>query len=91
MMRSVEISEETYRRLEVLAQARGISVEQALDELVRQGEVLPEAAAIEQLRASGFLVKKSAPSAERTPEDFQPVSLQPGGKPVSQILIEERR
>ena len=91
MMRTVEISEETYRRLEALAQARGISVEQALDELVRQVEASIEAAAMEHLRATGFFVNWPTPSTERAREDFQPIELKPGSKTASEIIIEDRR
>jgi hypothetical protein len=38
MMRTVEISEDTYHRLESLAQARGISVEETLEFIIREAE-----------------------------------------------------
>jgi hypothetical protein len=91
MTPTVEINEDTYRRLETLAQLRGTSVEDFVEQLVRQQGILSEPAVIDQLQAAGFFINEPPPQDEIPVRDFQPVDLQPGGKPVSQILIEERR
>jgi hypothetical protein len=84
---TIKISQETYERLEAQARARGESIERFLDYLVQEFDKLRERAFIERLRAKGMIV--SFPPSEITvPPDFEPVPVK--GKPVSEIIIEDR-
>jgi hypothetical protein len=83
----IEISQETYDRLDAQARTRGESIERFLDYLVQEFDKLRERLFIEHLRAKGMIVS-FPPSKITVPPDFEPVPVK--GKPVSEIIIEDR-
>lgn len=88
MSKTISIPDEVYARLEQQARARGSTLPQIIAELVQEAEKAPLAVALERMRAKGILLV--APwSAQPTPTDFKPIAVQ--GKPLSEVIIEERR
>ena len=88
MSRTIEIPDEVYVQLERQASMRGVSLPQIIAELVQADEKARMAVAIERLRTKGVLLTPSS-SAQPTPTDFAPLQVQ--GKPLSEVIIEERR
>ena len=88
MSRTIEIPDEVYAQLEQQASRRGVTLPQIIVELVLADEQARMAAAIERLRTKGVLLTPSS-SAPPTPPDFAPLQVQ--GKPLSEVIIEERR
>lgn len=88
MQITVELSPVTYENLHRQAQAKGLSVAEVAEQLLEEAEANRRAAAFEQMRAEGlFLPKKPLPPGELLP--FKPIEVR--GKPVSEVIIEERR
>ena len=88
MNRTIEIPDEVYAQLEQQASRRGVTLPQIIAELVQADEQGRMAAAIERLRMKGLLLTPSN-SAQPAPTDFAPLQVQ--GKPLSEVIIEERR
>jgi hypothetical protein len=88
MSRTIEISDEVYVLLEQQARMRGLTLPQTIAELVREDEKARMSIAIARLRAQGALLLPSS-SAQPAPTDFEPIQVQ--GKPISEVIIEERR
>jgi hypothetical protein len=88
MSRTIEISDEVYAQLEQQARIRGLTLPQTIAELVHADEKARMAMAIARLRTQGMLLPPSS-SAQPAPTDFEPIQVQ--GKPLSEVIIEERR
>jgi predicted CopG family antitoxin len=85
---TIDLSNEVYERLEKLAQLRGVTVSEAIAQLLEEVETAHRQAVFEQMRAEGILLpKKPARPGDRA--SFEPIEVR--GRPVSEILIEERR
>jgi hypothetical protein len=85
--KSIKVSRETYKFLDSQAQVRGLSIERFLEYAVKEFEKSREREFIERLRAEGLVVT-FPPSKLKMPRNFKPVPVK--GKPVSQIIIEDR-
>lgn len=87
MSKGIDIPDETYAQLEQQAKVRGLTVSQLIAQLQEEVEQARLAAAVERLRAKGMLLA----SAELTqaPVAFKPIQVQ--GKPLSEVILEERR
>lgn len=88
MSRTIEISDEVYVLLEQQARMPGLTLPQTIAELVREDEKARMSIAIARLRTQGVLLPPSS-SAQPAPTDFEPIQVQ--GKPLSEVIIEERR
>jgi hypothetical protein len=88
MSRTIEIPDEVYAQLEQQARIRGLTLPQTIAELVHADEKARMAMAIARLRTQGMLLPPSS-SAQPAPTDFEPIQVQ--GKPLSEVIIEERR
>jgi len=88
MSRTIEIPDEVYVQLEQQARRRGLTLPQTIAELVHTDEQARMAMAIARLRTQGMLLPPSS-SAQPAPTDFEPMQVQ--GKPLSEMIIEERR
>lgn len=67
---------------------RGLTLPQTIAELVHADEQAHMAMAIARLRTQGMLLPPSS-SAQPAPTDVEPMQVQ--GKPLSEVIIEERR
>ena len=88
MSRTIEIPDAIYVQLEQQASMRGVPLPQIIAELVQADEKARMVAAIERLRTKGLLLIPAS-SAQPAPTDFAPLQVQ--GKPLSEVIIEERR
>ncbi len=88
MSKTVELPDDVYTQLEHQASLRGLTLPQVIAELVDEDEKTRMAIAVERMRQQGLLLAPSS-SAPSAPADFEPVVIQ--GKPLSEIIIEERR
>jgi hypothetical protein len=84
---NIKVSQETYERLDAEARVRGLSIERLLDDIVHELAALRKREFIEHLRSKGLLVSEPTASPG-TPRNFKPIPIQ--GKPLSQIIIEDR-
>ena len=87
----LELSEETYHQLADLAQRQQRTVEDMLRLCLAAYEEALYERAHQQMLADGVLVSMPAPPLlpGETEEDVEPVELP--GKPLSEIILEERR
>jgi hypothetical protein len=88
----LELSEETYHQLADLAQRQQRTVEDMLRLCLAAYEEALYERAHQQMLADGVLVSMPAPPllpGETEEEDFEPVELP--GKPLSEIILEDRR
>ncbi|MDZ7292430.1 MAG: hypothetical protein ONB44_22155 [candidate division KSB1 bacterium] len=84
---TINVSLETYERIKKQAQARRLSIERFLEYLIQEFTEAREREFIEHLRAKGWIA--SCPSSKVSkPRNFKPLPFK--GKPVSEILIEDR-
>lgn len=84
---AITISHEMFERLNGEAQARGLSIERLLEDLVKELASTHKDRLIEYLKAKGLLV--SVPTASpNAPRNFKPVPI--SGQPLSQTIIEDR-
>lgn len=84
---AIKVSQETFQRLNGEAQARGLSIERLLEDLVKELASTHRDRLIEYLKANGLLV--SMPTASpHVPRNFKPVPI--WGQPLSQTIIEDR-
>jgi hypothetical protein len=88
MSQTTEISDEVYVLLEQQARMRGLTLSQTIAELVHEDEKAPMSIAIARLQTQGVLLPPSS-SAQPAPTDFEPIQVQ--RKPLSEVIIEERR
>ena len=87
MNKTVEVSDEVYAQLERQAKACGITLSEAIAQMLGEVETARRQAVFEQMRAEGLLLPKKSlpPDQERR---YRRIDVQ--GKPVSECLIEER-
>jgi hypothetical protein len=88
MSRTIDLPDEVYAQLEQHARRRGLTLPQTIAELIHEDEKARMAAAIARLRTQGVLLSPSS-AAPPAPTDFEPIQVQ--GKPLSEVIIEERR
>jgi hypothetical protein len=88
MSRTIEIPDEVYAQLEHYARMRGLTLPQSITALVHEDEKARIATAIARLRMQGLLLPPSS-SVPPAPTEFVPIQVQ--GKPLSEVIIEERR
>jgi len=88
MSRTIEIPDEVYTQLEQQASMRGLTLPQIITELLHKDEKARMTAAIERLQTKGLLLTPAS-SAQPAPPDGKPIQVQ--GKPLSEVIIEERR
>ena len=88
MSRTIEIPDEVYRKLEQQADRRGLTLPQIIAELVHEDEKGRMTAAIERLQTKGLLLTPSR-LAQPAPPDVALMQVQ--GKPLSEVIMEERR
>jgi hypothetical protein len=88
MSKTVELPDDVYTQLEHQACFRGLTLPQLIAELVEEDEKARMTIAIERMRLKGLLFPPSS-SAPPAPADFEPIEVQ--GKPLSEVIIEERR
>ncbi len=85
---TVDLPNKVYERLEQQAQLRDLTVPKMIERLIEEVEAAHLAAAIERMRAKGLLAERK-PLETTTPEPFKRIKAH--GKPLSEIIIEERR
>ncbi len=85
---TIDLPEEVYERLEKQAQREGRTVPEVIARLIEEIEAAHLSAVVRQMQTEGLF---AAPPAEPqpAPTDFQPI--QALGKPLSEVIIEERR
>ncbi|MDH3600363.1 MAG: hypothetical protein OEU26_12060 [Candidatus Tectomicrobia bacterium] len=88
MSKTIELPDDVYTQLEYQARLRGLTLPHIIAELVEEDEKVRMTVAIERMRLKGLLLTLSV-SASPAPADFEPVAVQ--GKPLSEVIIEERR
>ena len=93
MGKAFELSEETYHQLADLAQRQQRPVEEMLRLCLAAYEEALYQRAHEQMVAEGMLVSLPAPpllpGEMEEEDDFEPVEIP--GKPLSEIILEDRR
>ncbi len=88
MSKTVGLRDELYEKLERQAKVQNVTVEQIIENLTQEVEAAHLAAAIDRMRATGVIVTFDSIDTP-APINFQPITVQ--GKPVSEVIIEERR
>ena len=88
MSKIVELPDEVYTQLEHQAGMRGLTLPQIIAELVDEDEKARMRVAIERMRLKGLLLSRSS-SASPIPPDVEPLEVE--GRPLSEVIIEERR
>jgi hypothetical protein len=88
MSRTIEIREEVYVQLEQQARMRGLTLAETIAELVHEDEKARMSMAITRPRTQGVLLPPSG-AVRPAPTDVEPMQVQ--GKPLSEVIIEERR
>jgi hypothetical protein len=85
--KTIKVSQKTYEHIDKHAQARGLSMERFLEYIIQEFDEARERAFKERLRAKGLIVS-FPPTKMKVPRNFKPVPVK--GKPVSEIIIEDR-
>ncbi len=88
MTQTIELPTEIYEKLEKQAQANGLTVAEVIARLVEEIEAAHLSAVIRQMQAEGLFAEAPA-DIPPAPADFQPIQVL--GKPLSEVIIEERR
>jgi hypothetical protein len=88
MSTTIELPDEIYARLEQQAKTYGLTISQAIAQMVEEAEKVRVAMAVERMRAKGILQSQIEPSAS-VPSVLTPLQVQ--GQPLSEAIIEERR
>ena len=88
MSKTIELPDEVYAQLEQQASKRGLTLPQIIAALVHEDEHAHIMGAIERMRAKGVLLMPAS-ALPPAPTDFIPLEVQ--GKPLSEVIIEERR
>jgi predicted transcriptional regulator len=84
---TIDLPNEIYERLKKQAQARGTTIAEAIAQALEESEAARISAFWERMEAEG-LVAKRKPAPPTTEEPFQPIEIK--GKPLSEVIIEER-
>lgn len=85
---SIDLPNEVYERLEKQAQTRGATITEALAQALEEAETARINAFWERLEAKGMVAKRKL-ALPNDSEPFQPIKVE--GKPLSEVIIEERR
>ena len=85
---TVDLPNDVYERLEKQAQVRGTSVPEAISRLIEEIESVHLSVVVRQMQAEGLFAEPPA-VVFPAPPGFQPIVVQ--GKPLSEVIIEERR
>jgi len=88
MTQTIELPTEIYEKLEKQAHANGLTVAGVIARLVDEIEAAHLSAMVRQMQAEGLLAEPSA-EPPPAPTNFQPIQVI--GKPLSEVIIEERR
>ena len=88
MSRTIEIPDEIYRQLEQQARMRGLTLPQIIAELVHEDEKARMTTAIAHLQTKGLLLTPVSAAPPALP-DVEPIQVQ--GRPLSEVIMEERR
>ena len=88
MSRTIEIPDEIYMQLEQQASMRGLTLPQIIAALVHEEEKARMTTAITRLQTQGLLLTPSSSAPPASPE-VEPIQVQ--GKPLSEVIMEERR
>lgn len=88
MTQTIELPTEVYEKLERQGQANGLTVAEVIARLVEEIEAAHLSAVVRQMQAEG-LFAEPPPTSPPAPADFQPIQVL--GKPLSEVIIEERR
>lgn len=91
MIKTIDLPSEVYDQLEKQAQTQDLTIPEMIARLIAEVESAHLSAAIERMRAKGLLVSYDPNDADlfAAPANFQPIQVQ--GKPLSEVIIEERR
>jgi len=84
---TIELPVEIYEKLETQAQARGTTAAEAVARLIEEVEALHLSAMVRQMQIEGLFAEPPAAPLP-APIDFQPIQVR--GKPLSEVIIEER-
>ena len=88
MSKTIELPDEVYAQLEQQVSKRGLTLPQISAALVHEDEHIRITGAIARMRTKGVLLMPSS-AIPPAPTDFTPLEVQ--GKPLSEVIIEERR
>ncbi len=86
---TIDLPNDVYQRLERRAQAQGTTTVEAIAQVLEESDAARSKAFWERLEAEGLVAKRKAAPVVDVAESFQPIQVQ--GKPLSEIIIEERR
>lgn len=84
---TIDLPNEVQHSLEQQARLRGATVSEAIAQLVEESQVGRINEFWKKLEADGRVAKRK-PAPPITDESFQPIQVQ--GKPLSEVIIEER-
>lgn len=85
---TIDLPNEVYERLEKQAQARGTSAVEAIARLIEEIDAARLSSVVRQMQMEGLFAETPI-RVPLMPVDFQPIVVQ--GKPLSELIIEERR
>lgn len=85
---TIDLPDDLHQQLEWQAQSRGTTVAEVIAQMLEESERARRQAVFEQMRAEGILLPKK-PAQPGARDSFKPIEV--SGRPVSEILIEERR
>lgn len=85
---TIDLPNDVYERLEKQAQARGTSAVEAIARLIEEIEATRLSSVVRQMQIEGLFAEAPI-QVPPMPVDFQPIPVQ--GKPLSELIIEERR
>ncbi|MDX2042918.1 MAG: hypothetical protein SF097_17000 [Acidobacteriota bacterium] len=85
---TIDLPNDLYQQLERRAQAQGTTPVEAIAQVLEESEAALSAAFWERLEAKGMVAKRK-PAPVDAADSFQPIQVQ--GKPLSEVIIEERR
>jgi hypothetical protein len=85
---TIDLPNEVYARLEKQAQVNSQTVPEIIARLVEEMEAAHLSAVVRQMQAEGLFAEPPV-APPPSPTDFQPI--QALGKPLSEVIIEDRR
>ena len=85
---TIDLPDDLYQRLERQAQARGATTAETVARLIEEIEATHLTDVVRQMQAEGLFAAPPS-TLPPAPADFQPIQVQ--GKPLSEVIIEERR
>jgi hypothetical protein len=84
---TIDLPDEVYERLEKQAQSHGQTIPEVIARLIEEIEAAHWSAVVRQMQAEGIFAEPPV-EPPPAPPDFQPIRVQ--GKPLSEVIIEER-